>query len=180
MKQLLFSIAFISFAAGAQTYPKYTTQKKDTLIRKAETVAMPLPEKSIAKAKTKSLPNKLTGNFQELMNKGGEQSVNQNYEKAIGFFTQALAVSTEDTAWRALVSRATSYLMLKKFDKAIADYTTMIDNNNFLDQKKLASVYMSRARAAAELKNMELACSDAQKARELGLPEMLITRFDCK
>jgi tetratricopeptide (TPR) repeat protein len=179
MKHLPLCIALISFAAGAQTYPKYTTQKKDTLIRKAETVATPIPEKSSDKDKVKPEPG-ATGNFQELMNKGGVQSVNQNHEQAINFFTQALAVSTQDTAWRALVSRATSYLMLKRFDKAVADYTTMINNNNFPDQKKLATTYMSRARAAAELKNMELACSDVQKARELGLPEVLITDFDCK
>lgn len=179
---LLLSILFTCISAFAQTYPKYTVQKNDTLVKKTEAAPavskpLPEPEKTHAKAKIK----KRTGDFQALMEKGAIESKSEKYDRAAEFYTQAYEVSSDETEWRALVSRATTYVMMKKWDKAIADYTTMIQNDNLPDQKKLAYTYLSRARAAQEMKNMELACNDVNKARELGLPEMFIKGFDhCK
>lgn len=180
MKRLLFlSLLFTGVGSFAQTYPKYSVQKKDTLIKRNEAVpavAKPLPEPEQAQAKTKI--KKRTGDFQALMEKGGVESVGKRYERAVEFYTQAYEVSTDETEWRALVSRATSYVMMQKWDKAIEDYTTMIENDNLPNEKRLAYTYMSRARAAQEMKNMEMACKDINKARELGLPEMLISGLD--
>lgn len=179
---LLLSMLFTGIGVFAQTYPKYKVQKKDTLVKKTEAAPavskqLPEPEQAPAKAKIK----KRTGDFQALMEKGAIESKSEKYDKAADLYTQAFEVSTDETEWRALVSRATAYVMMQKWDKAIADYTTMIQNDNLPDQKKLAYTYFSRARAAQEMKNMELACNDVNKARELGLPEMFITGFDdCK
>jgi tetratricopeptide (TPR) repeat protein len=181
MRLLLFALLFCTISVNAQTYPKYSTQKKDTLIKPRNTEKSSLRMQMAPAAPQKaSAIKKHEGDFQKLMEKALVQLQEKKYQKAVDFYTEALGVSTEENVWRALVSRATTYLMMNNFEKAIADYTTMINDNHLPDQKKLAYTYMSRARAAFEMKNMELACNDLKKAKELGLPEILATGVDCK
>jgi len=114
------------------------------------------------------------------MNRGGVFTVNKDYKRAAGMFTLALAASEPETAWRALLSRATSYDMLKMPKEALRDLTTIInDYGTTTPRKKLAYIYLMRSQLLAEKGDMELACTDVQKGRELGLPEIETSRLDC-
>jgi len=119
--------------------------------------------------------NKNSGDFQQLMERAVIQNKEHNFAAAISLYTQALNVANEDQAWRALVSRATTYTVMDKPnpDKAIADLTNIIDTRK-TPQKQLAYIYTSRARLLYDKGDIEAACADVQKARELELPEALI------
>jgi tetratricopeptide (TPR) repeat protein len=179
MRHLLsFTILFACISAGAQTYPKYNNQtgtSKNT--SKTETAKKPDVEKPVEAARV--VTTKKTGDFQEIMERAVIQSKAYNYKEAVALYTEAFEVSNEEQAWRALTSRATTYVMMKKTDKAIEDYTTIINTGN-APQKKLAYIYSCRARLAQDKNDMAMACADVKKAREMGLPENFLFGFDCK
>ncbi len=181
MKHLLLSaILFLSVTAFAQTYPKYTNEagSKKTTSKPAAKLKSDGTEMKSETVK----PSRTTGDFQELMNRAVEQSKEHNYAAAISLYTQALNVATEEQAWRALISRATTYIFMDKPnpDKALNDFNTII-NTQKTPQKQLSYIYTHRARLLADKGDIEAACADIQKARELGLPENLIVGFDeCK
>ena len=181
MKHLLsFAILFAGISAGAQTYPKYNNQTGTTKnTSKTETAKKPDVEK--AEEVQPVVATKRTGDFQEIMERAVIQSKAHNYVAAISLYTQALNVANEEQAWRALVSRATTYQTMDKpdLDKAIRDLTTIIDAQN-APQKKLAYIYSCRARLAQDKNDMAMACADVKKAREMGLPEDFLFGFDCK
>ncbi|PZR19165.1 MAG: hypothetical protein DI539_14905 [Flavobacterium psychrophilum] len=181
MKSLLLIAFFVlGSVAQAQTYAPYTGNKANEtkvskpLKNKAETATPELAEKN-QNEKSK----KPTGDFQDLMNKAVEKLNQRDYRKAESFYTQALDVSTEQTAWRALLSRATLYGMMNDDEKAVADLTAAIESGN-TPEKQLAMIYMQRARIEANNKNLDLACADVAKAKELGLPDALTQGVACK
>ncbi|AWH85836.1 hypothetical protein HYN59_12295 [Flavobacterium album] len=180
MKHLLFfAILFTGIAASAQTYPKYSNQAGNSkAASKPESAKKETAVKVVEEAAAKG-NRKPEGDFQELMEKAVVQSKARRYEAAVMIYSKALEVSNEEQAWRALISRATNYQMIGQFDKAMADYTTIINAQN-APQKNLAYIYSCRARLAQEKNDMELACADVKKARELGLPEMAMQGINCK
>jgi len=192
MKRLLLIAAFsLSLAATAQTYPKYSEQTGSgkTTSKPAKAV-QPLKEhKEVKKEQADRMEmimvepvNKNSGDFQQLMERAVIQNKEHNFAAAISLYTQALNVANEDQAWRALVSRATTYTVMDKPnpDKAIADLTNIIDTRK-TPQKQLAYIYTSRARLLYDKGDIEAACADVQKARELELPEALIVGVEaCK
>lgn len=177
---LLMTGLFLGIAVQAQTYAPYTGNKaNETVVSKPDSLKSKKSKPVVAEKASLKESKKPKGDFQDLMNKAVEQSKEKEYKKALGFYTQALEVSTDETAWRALVSRATVYSMMKEDKKAIADLTTIIDSGN-APQKQLGTVYMSRARMHAANNNMDLACRDVAKAKELGLPDALTSGVECK
>ena len=177
MKLLLLPILLLSLSVTAQTYPKYTGNKtvKDTSAPKPKAAAKTKATTEAEKPLVINMPkeSKITsGNFQDFMNRGVEQFKSGKYIEAVKLYTKALSVATEEQAWRALISRASVYSQMKKYDLSLKDCTTIIDNNN-IPEKQLATTYMARARYAQELKDMELACSDVAKAKEMGLTPSL-------
>ncbi|RYF97903.1 MAG: hypothetical protein EOO07_38935 [Chitinophagaceae bacterium] len=183
MKLLLLSILFISLSASAQTYPKYTGNKavKDTFAGKPKAAPKAKVKTEAEKPLVLNIPkeSKITsGNFQDFMNRGVEQFKSGKHTEAVKLYTKALSVATEEQAWRALISRASVYSQMKKYDLSLKDCTTIIDNNN-IPEKQLGTTYMARARYAQELNDMQLACSDVKKAKEMGLPPSLTQGIRC-
>ncbi|MCW4468778.1 hypothetical protein OGH69_07385 [Flavobacterium sp. MFBS3-15] len=192
MKRLLLLAAFmLSLAATAQTYPKYTNEtgsskpaSKPAKASKPEEKPKDVKKKQAGRIEMVMVDavDENSGDFQKLMNRAVEQSKVKNFNAAISLYTQALSVANEEQAWRALVSRATTYTVMDKPnpDKAIADLTNIIDTRK-TPQKQLAYIYTSRARLLYDKGDTEAACADVQKARELGLPEALIVGVEgCK
>lgn len=181
MKLLLsISVLFLSIILQAQTYAPYTGNKaNETKVSKPVKTDPAAAKSEFADTASKKETQKPTGNFQDLMNKAVEQFNQKDYRKAESFYTQALDVSTEETAWRALLSRATLYGIMKDDKKAVADLTTAIDSGN-TPEKQLAMMYMQRARIEAKNKNMDYACNDVAKAKALGLPDVLTQGVECK
>lgn len=181
MKLLLsISFLFLSVAIQAQTYAPYTGNKaNDTKVSKPVKNKDENSKPVIAEKIQKEELTKPTGDFQDLMNKAVEKLNQKDYRKAESFYTQALDISTEETAWRALRSRATLYGIMKDDKKAIADLTTAIDSGN-TPEKQLAMMYMERARIEANNKNLDMACNDVAKAKALGLPDILTQGVECK
>jgi len=180
MKLLLLITAIVfGTTVQAQTYAPYSGNKAN-----GTAVSKPVSEKNkeskVIVAEKTSLKNdeKPKGDFQDLMNKAVEQLHQKEYQKAESFYTQALEVSTEKTAWRALMSRATLYAIIKDDEKAIADLTTAIESGD-TPQKQLAIIYVSRARLLANNKKNDLACQDVAKAKALGLPEGFTVDVKC-
>lgn len=176
---LLSSILFLSFSAKAQTYAKYTGNAANKTSRdtvRAKPVAA--PEKPVAEITPVKTTEKPRGNFQDLMNKAVEQFKGKNYNGAVSLYTQALDVSMPEEAWRALTSRATLYAQMNRKDKAIEDYTKIIETN-IIPEKKLAYTYLLRARMEAETNKTDLACNDLKIAKEMGVPEMLLFELKC-
>ena len=192
MKRLLLLAAFmLSLAATAQTYPKYTNETGSSKPASKPAKA-PKPVKEPKEVKKKQADrmemimvepaDNNSGDFQQLMERAVIQNKEHNFAAAISLYTQALNVANEEQAWRALVSRATTYTVMDKPnpDKAIADLTNIIDTRK-TPQKQLAYIYTSRARLLYDKGDTEAACADVQKARELGLPEALIVGVEgCK
>ena len=180
MKLLLLITAIVfGTTAGAQTYAPYSGNKANgTAVSKPKTEKN--KENTTVVTEKTSLKNdeKAKGDFQDLMNKAVEQLHQKEYQKAESFYTQALEVSTEKTAWRALLSRSTLYSIMMDDKKALADLTTAIESGD-TPQKQLAIIYMSRARILANNKNMDLACKDLAKAKALGLPEGFTADIKC-
>ena len=181
MKHLLLaSVLLLGLSAQAQTYPKYTGQKANETKVSKPRIADSKPESTDAATVSQKLAEKPKADFQDLMNRGGVFTVDKDYKRAVGMFTLALAASEPDTAWRALLSRATSYDMLKMPKEALTDLTTIInDYAATTPEKKLAYIYLMRSRILAEKGDMDLACNDVQKGKELGLPENETSRLDC-
>jgi tetratricopeptide (TPR) repeat protein len=182
MKLLLLMICFfLGTAMQAQTYAPYTGNKangtaatKPAPAKNKETKKPVVAEKAPPKGEEKP-----SADFQDFMRKAIEQLHQKDYEKALGFYTQALEVSTEQTACIALVSRATLYAIMKEDEKAVADLTMGIKNRN-TPQKQLAIIYIMRARLYANNKNLDLACQDVAKAKALGLPAGFTIDVECK
>ncbi|MHA3788806.1 tetratricopeptide repeat protein [Flavobacterium hauense] len=179
--QLLITAFLFSITGHAQTYAPYTGNKAN-----ATTVSKPAAAKSTKpkpltaeKAPVKETEKSKEDDFQTLMNKAVEQLHQKDYQMAESFYTQALGVSTKKTAWRALLSRATLYSIIKDDDKALADLTKAIETKG-TPEKQLAIIYVSRARLHANHKNMDLACADVAKAKAIGLPDALTVDFECK
>lgn len=170
---------FLGVAMQAQTYAPYTGNKaSQTAVSKpaaAKNKTKPVvAEKAPAKEEEKPLAD-----FQDLMNKAVEQLHQKEYQKAESFYTEALGVSTEKTAWRALLSRATLYAIMMDDEKAVADLTKAIETKG-TPQKQLAIIYVTRARLEANHKKMDLACADVAKAKALGLPAGFTIDVECK
>ncbi|RDI05456.1 hypothetical protein [Flavobacterium sp. AG291] len=177
---LLISVLFLSIILQAQTYAPYTGNKaNETKVSKPAKNKDENSKPVIAEKIQKEELKKPTDDFQDLMNKAVEQFNQKDYRKAESFYTRALDVSTEETAWRALLSRATLYGIMKDDKKAVADLTTAIDSGN-TPEKQLAMMYMQRARIEAKNKNMDFACNDVAKAKALGLPDVLTQGVECK
>lgn len=177
---LLTAVLMLSITAPAQTYAPYTGNKANQT-----TVSKPAPAKNektkpvvVEKTPVKEEENS-TDDFQDMMNKAVEQLHQKEYQKAESFYTRALGVSTEKTAWRALQSRATLYAIMKDDEKAVADLTTAIKTKG-TPEKQLATIYVTRAKLYANNKKMDLACKDLAKAKALGFPDTLIEGVDCK
>ncbi|WP_294818678.1 hypothetical protein [uncultured Flavobacterium sp.] len=192
MKCLLLLATFtLSFVASAQTYPKYENEAGSgkSTIKPNKALTPAEKPKEIKKKQAGRIEMVMvehatenSGDFQQLMERAVLQSKDKNFNAAISLYTQALNVATEEQAWRALVSRATTYTVMDKPnpDKAIADLTNIIDTRK-TPQKQLAYIYTSRARLLYDKGEIEVACADVQKARELGLPENLIVGVEaCK
>lgn len=175
---LLFAILFAGVTTTAQTYPKYNNQTGNKTPLKSETAKKEEAVKVVEDVTVKG-NSKPEGDFQELMEKAVVQSKARRYEAAVSIYSKALEVSNEEQAWRALVSRATNYQMMGQSDKAMADYTTIIDAQN-APEKNLAYIYSCRARLAQDKNDMAMACADVKKARELGLPEGAMQGINCK
>lgn len=192
MKCLLLLAAFmLSLAASAQTYPKYSEQTGSGKTASKPAKA-PKPEEKPKEVKKKQAgriemvmvehADENSGDFQKLMERAVVQSKEKNFNAAISLYTQALNIANEDEAWRALVSRSTTYIVMDNPnpDKAIRDLTDIIDTRK-TPQKQLAYIYTSRARLLYDKGQIEAACADIQKARELELPEALIVGVEaCK
>jgi tetratricopeptide (TPR) repeat protein len=177
---LLITGLFFGVAMQAQTYAPYTGNKANQTA-----VSKPAPAKNektkpaaAEKAPVKE-EEKPGDDFQDFMKKAIEQLHQKDYQKALGFYTQALEVSTEQSACIALVSRATLYAIMKDDEKAVADLTTAIKTKG-TPEKQLAIIYMMRAKLYANNKNMDLACKDLAKAKAHGLADTLIEGVDCK
>lgn len=169
---------FLGVAMQAQTYAPYTGNKASQT-----PVSKPAPAKNktkpvVAEKVPAKEEEKPSADFQDLMNKAVEQLHQKEYQKALGFYTQALGVSTEKTAWRALLSRATLYAIMMDDEKAVADLTKAIETKG-TPQKQLAIIYVTRARLEANHKKMDLACADLAKAKALGLPDAMTVDFKC-
>jgi|GEM_PF-2130674 len=200
MKRLLtISAIMLGTAAFAQTYPKYTNEAggntntvKPAKKPKTEEVQAPktdvppgsyreikIGNSSKSKFVAEEPSNRTTGDFQEIMERAVVQSKMKNYNAAISLYTQALNVANEEQAWRALVSRATTYEIMDKPDlnKAIKDLTDIIDTRK-TPQKQLAYIYTCRGRMLQEKGDIAGGCADAKKARELGLPEALMAGLE--
>ena len=177
---LLITSLFLGVAMQAQTYAPYTGNKANATAASKTAAAKSTKPKPVAaeKAPVKET-EKSDDDFQTLMNKAVEQLHQKDYQMAESFYTQALGVSTKKTAWRALLSRATLYSIIKDDDKALADLTKAIETKG-TPEKQLAIIYVSRARLHANHKNMELACADVAKAKAIGLPDALTVDFECK
>lgn len=110
---LLITGLFLGMTAQAQTYAPYTGNKaNETVVSKSDSIRNKKPKPVVAEKAPRKEKKKPKGDFQDLMNKAVEQSKEKEYTKALGFYTQALDVSTEETAWRALISRASVYIMM--------------------------------------------------------------------
>lgn len=175
---LLMTSLFLGVAMQAQTYAPYTGNKANTAAVSKQAAAKDKKEPAAAEkapAKEEEMPG---DDFQDMMNKAVEQLHQKDYQKAESFYTRALGVSTEKTAWRALQSRATLYAIMKDEEKAVADLTTAIKTKG-TPEKQLAIIYVTRAKLYANNKKMDLACKDLAKAKALGFPETLIEGVDC-
>lgn len=176
---LLISAIVLGTAAQAQTYAPYTGNKaNETAVSKPGSEKNKKSKVTVAEKTSLKEDEKPKGDFQDLMNKAVEQLHQKDYQKAEGFYTQALEVSTPETAWRALMSRATLYAIMEDDKKAIADLTSAIESGD-TPQKQLAIIYISRARLLANNKNMDLACKDVAKAKALGLPQGFTIDIKC-
>ena len=181
MKSLLMIVCFfLGLAANAQTYAPYTGNKAKTNTTSRPAAATTKKKEPVAAEKTvvKEEANP-KADFEDLMNKAVEQLHQKDYLKSESFYTQALGVSTEKNAWRALQSRATLYAIMKEDKKAIGDLTAAIKEKN-TPKPQLAIIYATRARIQAANKNMDLACSDIAKAKALGVSKRLINGIECK
>lgn len=181
MKSLLFTVVLLlGMTLQAQTYAPYTGNKANgTTVSKPDATKNKTPKPAVTE-KTPAKEDKKTGaDFQDLMNKAVEQLHQKDYQQSESFYTQALDVSTEKTAWRALLSRATLYAIMKDDEKAVADLTTAIETKG-TPQKQLAVIYVTRAKIRANHKNMDLACADLAKAKSLGAPYELTRDIACK
>ena len=177
---LLMTAMLLGSALQAQTYAPYSGNKANSTTSSKSASANGKESKPAAAPKTVlKEEEKPKGDFQDLMNKAVEQLHQKDYLKAEDYYTQALAVSTEKNAWRALMSRATLYAIIKEDKKALADLTTAIDSGD-TPQKQLAVIYVSRARLLANNKKNDLACKDVAKAKALGLPEGFTVDVKCE
>jgi tetratricopeptide (TPR) repeat protein len=181
MKLLLFITVFLVVTlAQAQTYAPYTGNKaNETKVSKPAKAKTEDVKPVSVERPHKEEDKKTADDFQDMMNKAVEQLHQKDYQMAESFYTRALGASTEKTAWRALLSRATLYAIMKDDQKAIADLTKAIETKG-TPQKQLAIIYMTRARLLANNNKMDLACKDVAKARTLGLTESLIADIECK
>lgn len=176
---LLMTSLFLGIGVQAQTYAPYSGNKANGTVVSKPGFEKNKETKVINAEKTSLIDDeKPKGDFQDFMNKAVEQLHQKEYQKAEGFYTQALEVSTKKNAWRAFLSRATLYAIMKDDEKAIADLTSAIENGD-APQKQLAIIYISRARILANNKNLDLACKDVTKAKALGLPEGFTVDIKC-
>ncbi|MGQ2984652.1 hypothetical protein, partial [Flavobacterium sp.] len=114
MKRLLLSAAlFVSITAFAQTYPKYTNEAGTPKSTSKPPAARLKSDGTEMRSET-VMPSRITGDFQEIMERAVIQNKEHNYAAAISLYTQALNVANEEQAWRALVSRATTYQTMDK------------------------------------------------------------------
>lgn len=180
MKLLLLIYAIVlGTAAQAQTYAPYSGNKANgTAVSKSASVKNKESKPAVVQKAVLKEEENSNGDFQDLMNKAVEQLHQKEYQKAEDFYTQALGVSTKKTAWRALLSRATLYSIMKDDEKATADLTSAIESGD-TPQKQLAIIYITRARILANNKNMDLACKDVAKAKALGLPQGFTIDIKC-
>jgi hypothetical protein len=176
---LLMTSLLLGVAMQAQTYAPYTGNKANQTAVSKTAPAKNKTKPVVAEKAPAKEEEKPKADFQDFMNKAVEQLHQKDYQKALGFYTQALGVSTKKTEWLPLMSRATLYAIIKDDKKAVADLTTAIENGN-TPKKQLAIIYMSRARLLANNKNMDLACEDVAKAKALGLPEGVTVDIECK
>lgn len=179
--QLLIICILAGTSLQAQEYAKYSTKRaKDTVFAQPEKDPV-VKEKAMVQQPVKEtekepVVSRPSGNFQELMNKAGEQAIEHNYKEALKFYGQALDVSTKDVAWRVFVSRASAYTQMKDYKKAIREYTIMIEDSN-TPEKKRAYAHLMRATTAAESRTKKddaLICDDLKKAGEFGLGDTVI------
>jgi tetratricopeptide (TPR) repeat protein len=170
---------FLGIAVQAQTYAPYSGNKANgTAVSKPDSLKSKKSKPVVAEKATMKESKMPKGDFQDLMNKAVEQLHQKDYQRSEDFYTQALEVSTKQNAWRALMSRATLYAIMKDDQKAIADFTTAIESGD-TPQKQLAIIYVSRARLLANNKKNDLACQDIAKAKALGLPEGFTVDVKC-
>lgn len=174
---ILIVLLTCSSSLMAQEYAKYTTKKaKDTVFAEPQKTPVVNEKAWVEPQEVKNKETKSFGDFQAIMNKAGEQTIQNNYREALKFYTQALEVSPESESWRVYISRATSYYQLKEYKKAIKEYTLMIEDSN-TPQKEVAYAYLMRANVVAETgtkKEKANACDDLKKAKELGIDDMVI------
>lgn len=158
---------FLSFNAYSQEYAKNPVKRT----KKAPETSTPIPKKEVTDATVKNPVTTTTVNeadFEALMKKGIALSQEEKNEEAIKIFTQALALSNEENAYRALFGRGSIYFREKEYSKARADYTTLINDTKLPHDNAKGNAYNMRSLANKLLGNDKEACADHKMARELG------------
>lgn len=188
MKLLLLILSFfLVTTVQAQTYAPYSGNKANgTKVAKQDKpktentkpVVTEKPAEKVPEKPQKEESKKAKDEFEDFMIKAAEQLHQKDYQKALGFYTQALEVSTKESAHMPLVSRATLYAIMNEDEKAMADLTKAIEIKG-TPQKQLAIIYRMRARLYANNKKMDLACKDVAKAKALGASDTAIEGIDC-
>lgn len=96
-------------------------------------------------------------NFDKQMELGRKYFTELNYAEAIAAFTEAIRLDPNDI--EAYFERAQAYAALKKYDKANADYTAVIEKTDAQPYLQ-ASAYVGRAGVGEETENLADAESD--------------------
>ncbi len=96
----------------------------------------------------------------ELKEKGNEEFKNENYEKAIDFYTQAIQIVKDNPI--LYTNRAQVYIKLKNYHDAISDCDWALRaKENWL------KAFIHKGRALTFLKKFDEALIEFQKAKEL-------------
>jgi tetratricopeptide (TPR) repeat protein len=116
---------------------------------------------------TTTLATLLVGqqNADDEFNAGVDFQRRKQWDKAIVSFSNAIKKSNPSDADTYYYSRAECYLQLGQFDKAIADYTQVINL-----KPRLADAYRFRGRAYNQLQQPDKAIADFDKALQLKGP----------
>ncbi len=150
-------LLWICAHAGAQTYPKYRTAKKDTVSVKNQKVA-----------EVKAVAQKPLPDFDALMKKAFNEYRVKQFDEATQTYAEAFAISPDSMKFRVLHLRAYCYYAQHNYTKAIEDCTTAIEKTTVPDERSLNELYSLRSvayKARQEPGDEERACADYKKAR---------------
>lgn len=143
-------IVCFAFSASGQSYAKYTTKAKDTVIAKRDKPS----KKDIA-------------DFDALMKKAFNEYRVKKFDDATQTYTEAFAVSPDSMKFRVLHLRAYCYFTNGNFNKAIDDCTSAIEKAKIPNERALNELYALRSDAYNSRKepgDTQRACDDYKKA----------------